>query len=115
MSPVGKNGAGIVLTDMQRLSWLRLIRTENVGPTTFIELIKRFGTADRALEELPALIARSGRKALQIASISQAEAEYAKLTAHGARLLCLGEPDYPAALRAADAPPPVLTVIGNFL
>lgn len=113
MSPAIKNGAGIVLTDMQRLSWLRLIRTENVGPSTFLELIKRFGTAERAVEELPALVARSGRKALHIASISQAEAEYAKLTAHGARLVCLGEPDYPAALRAADAPPPVLTVIGN--
>lgn len=113
MSPVSNNGAGIALTDMQRLSWLRLIRTENVGPSTFIELIKRFGTADRALDELPTLVARSRRKSIQITSLQQAEAEMAKLTAFGARLVCLGEPDYPAALRAADAPPPVLTVVGS--
>jgi len=25
-------GAGIVLTDAQRLAWLQLIRSENVGP-----------------------------------------------------------------------------------
>ena len=113
MSPADHSGAGIVLTDQQRLSWLRLIRTENVGPSTFIELIKRFGTADRALDELPALVARSGRKSIKITSVAQAEAEFAKLTNFGARLVCLGEPDYPAALRAADAPPPVLTVVGS--
>ena len=44
MSPADHSGAGIVLTDQQRLSWLRLIRTENVGPSTFIDLIKRFGS-----------------------------------------------------------------------
>ena len=113
MTPADKSAGGIVLTDQQRLCWLRLIRTENVGPTTFIELIKRFGTADRALDELPALVARSGRRPIQIASQSQAEAEIAKLNAYGGRLICLGEPDYPAALRAADAPPPVLSVRGN--
>ena len=113
MTPADKSAGGIVLTDQQRLCWLRLIRTENVGPTTFIELIKRFGTADRALDELPALVARSGRRPIQIASQSQAEAEIAKLNACGGRLICLGEPDYPAALRAADAPPPVLSVRGN--
>ena len=113
MSPADHSGAGIVLTDQQRLSWLRLIRTENVGPSTFIDLIKRFGTADRALDELPALVARSGRKSIKITSVAQADAEFAKLTNFGARLVCLGEPDYPAALRAADAPPPVLTVVGS--
>ena len=113
MTPADKSAGGIVLTDQQRLCWLRLIRTENVGPTTFIELIKRFGTADRALDELPALVARSGRRPIQIASQSQAEAEIAKLNACGGRLICLGEPDYPAALRAADAPPPVLSVRRN--
>ena len=88
MTPADKSAGGIVLTDQQRLCWLRLIRTENVGPTTFIELIKRFGTADRALDELPALVARSGRRPIQIASQSQAEAEIAKLNACGGRLIC---------------------------
>ena len=113
MSPPDTPPAGIELTDQQRLAWLRLIRSENVGASTFIELIKLYGTASQALEELPGLVAHSGRKPVQITSLAQAEAEYGKLRTHGARLICLGEPDYPAALHAVDAPPPVLSVIGN--
>ncbi|MEP4114342.1 MAG: DNA-protecting protein DprA, partial [Nitratireductor sp.] len=48
----GAAGAGR-LSDRQRLSWLRLIRTDNVGPATFRDLINRFGSAERALEALP--------------------------------------------------------------
>ncbi|MEP1516132.1 MAG: DNA-protecting protein DprA, partial [Nitratireductor sp.] len=54
----GAAGAGR-LSDRQRLSWLRLIRTDNVGPATFRDLINRFGSAERALEALPGLM-RSG-------------------------------------------------------
>ena len=31
----------------------RMIRTENVGPATFRDLINRFGSAEAALEMLP--------------------------------------------------------------
>ena len=41
------------LSDRQRLNWLRLIRTPNVGPATFRDLINRFGSAESALEILP--------------------------------------------------------------
>jgi len=44
---------GIRLTDAQRVDWLRLIRSENVGPATFRELINHFGSAETALEMLP--------------------------------------------------------------
>ncbi|MEP2685084.1 MAG: DNA-processing protein DprA [Qipengyuania citrea] len=101
------------MTDVQRLAWLQLIRSENIGATTFIELIKRFGTATRALQELPDLVARSGRKPIKVTSPAEAERELEKIYTLGARLVCLGEPGYPAALRAAEAPPPVLTVFGN--
>ncbi|RUX83327.1 DNA-protecting protein DprA, partial [Mesorhizobium sp. M7A.F.Ca.CA.004.08.1.1] len=42
--------AGPRLSDRQRLSWLRLIRTKNVGPASFRDLINRFGSAEAALE-----------------------------------------------------------------
>ncbi len=45
------------LSDRQRINWLRLIRTENVGPATFRDLINRFGSAEIALEMLPELTA----------------------------------------------------------
>jgi len=38
------------LTDAQRIDWLRLIRSDNVGPRTFRSLIKHFGSARTALE-----------------------------------------------------------------
>ena len=113
MSPDLTPRFGIELSDNQRLAWLRLIRSENIGPITFIELIKRFGTASRALEALPDLTARSRGKSVRIASHSEAEAELSRIQSIGARLVCLGEPDYPLALRAVEASPPVLTVLGS--
>ena len=50
----------IHLTDEQRLDWLRLIRSQNVGPRTFRALINHFGGARAALEALPSLARRGG-------------------------------------------------------
>ncbi|HEY8137604.1 MAG TPA: DNA-protecting protein DprA, partial [Methylocystis sp.] len=47
------------LSDGQLLDWLRLIRSENIGPRTFRELVNRYGGASAALEALPELVARS--------------------------------------------------------
>ena len=49
------------LTDAERLDWLRLSRTEGVGPVAFRELLRRFGNAAKALEALPQLAKRAGR------------------------------------------------------
>jgi len=106
--------SGVKLNDNQRLAWLRLIRSDNIGPVTFRELINQFGTAEQALEALPELLARSGgrRKNLQIASRDSIEREIDIANRHGARFIGLGEPDYPAALKMADGPPPMIAVKG---
>ncbi len=104
---------GIPLADTQKIAWLRLIRSENVGPATFMELIRRFGTASNALEALPELAARGRGKKIKIASKDEAEREREQIDRLGATIVCLGEPDYPTALRAADAPPPLITVKGS--
>jgi hypothetical protein len=49
---------GARLSEEQRLDWLRLIRTENVGPRTFRALINQFGGAAAALEALPGIARR---------------------------------------------------------
>jgi DNA processing protein len=36
---------GVRLSDERRLDWLRLIRSENVGPRTFRALINHYGGA----------------------------------------------------------------------
>ena len=105
---------GTSLTDAQRLDWLRLIRSENIGPRTFRSLINQFGGARAALDALPELVRRaSAGRRIKIASLEECERELAAISRIGARLIALGESDYPAALRAVDAPPPLLIVRGQ--
>ena len=63
------------LTDEQRLAWLRLIRSENIGPRTFQGLVNRYGGAAAALEALPGIARKTGRPGLKIASREEAERE----------------------------------------
>lgn len=103
---------GKVLSHEQRLAWLRLIRTENVGPQSFRQLVNREGSAEAAIEALPRLTSRLGIKP-RICSRAEAEEELAALEAMGGRLIASGEPDYPFLLNYIHGPPPVLSVIGN--
>ena len=96
---------GIRLSDSQRLSWLRLIRSENVGPVTFRHLIARYGSASAALEMLPELVRRGGgRRPIRIASLDEARREMAMAARMGAVFTGIGEPDYPPYLRHAGNP-----------
>lgn len=98
----------------QRLACLRLIRSDNVGPVTFRELINHFGGAVQALEALPELSRKGGRRqALRICPRGVAEAELEAAGNIGARPIFTIEPGYPPALAAVDAPPPLLYVKGN--
>ena len=102
------------LTDEQRIDWLRLIRSTNVGPTTFRQLLNRFGTAHNALDALPELTRRGGAKSIPaIATRDQAIAELEELDRMGARMVALGEPDYPVLLAHIHAPPPLLAIYGS--
>ena len=101
------------LSERQKLAWLRLIRSENVGPATFLTLINRFGGAEAALEALPDLAARGGSRRIRIASEADAQAEWATAERLGARFVCRGEPDYPAILNVTEAAPPVLAIMGD--
>jgi DNA processing protein len=105
---------GAVLPDAERLAWLRLARTENVGPVTFHQLLRHYGSATAALEALPGLARRGGRAPpLRLASVAQAERELAAHARLDARLIAWGEPDYPARLAALDDAPPLVTVKGD--
>ena len=67
--------AAIRLTDRQRLDWLRLSRSDNVGPRTFRELLNLYGSAAAALEALPELAQRGGSRSIRIATLAEAERE----------------------------------------
>ncbi|MGH7092903.1 MAG: DNA-processing protein DprA, partial [Stellaceae bacterium] len=93
---------------------MRLVRTETVGPVTFYALLRRFGSAGEALAQLPHL-PRGGNGGRPVSALPRAEAEreLAALDRLGARLVCWGEPDYPALLAEIDDAPPVLSVLGD--
>jgi DNA processing protein len=98
----------------ERLACLRLIRSDNVGPVTFRELVRHFGSAGKALDALPELSRRGGRRQpLHVCTRAAAEAELEAAVRIGARLLFVIEPAYPSALAAIDAAPPVLYAKGN--
>jgi len=106
--------AGPRLSDRQRLAWLRLIRTQNVGPASFRDLINRFGSAEAALEILPELMISGGANRIaRIPSVAEAEAELEAARRAGARFVGIGEPDYPPQLKNMDHPPPLLAVKGE--
>lgn len=101
------------LSQTEQLDWLRLIRSENVGPITFYKLLERFGTAKNALKAIPDLAKKGGKRQIKVCTPSRAEDELEKLTGLGGRLICRGEPDYPPLLAQIEDAPPVISVLGH--
>lgn len=101
------------LSEADRLAWLRLIRSENIGPVTFADLLAHCGSAQKALELLPDLSRRGGRKSYRLCTREAAEEELEAHARIGARLVARDDHDYPPHLRHIDGPPPLLSVLGG--
>jgi len=110
-------GGNKVLTELspeQRRDWLRLIRTENVGPVTFRRLLNRFGSAAAALDNLPRLSQMGGRSApLTPPSLTRIEDEIATTEQLGGRFVAMGETGYPDLLNYIAGAPPLLMIKGG--
>lgn len=102
-----------VLPEAERTARLRLARTDRIGPVTFSQLLKRFGSAEQAIRALPDLAKRHGRTAYTVPPPSLIEDEIAAGDRIGARLIVLGDADYPASLTTIDPPPPLLWTRGD--
>jgi DNA processing protein len=101
------------LTDEQRIDWLRLIRSDNVGPRTFRSLVNHFGSARTALDRLPDLARRGGAaRQMRICSEDDAKTEIAAGKDIGVSLAAPGEAGYPPRLALIDDAPPLLGVRG---
>src|SRR5215470_3483271 len=112
--PESSNTEGAALTDAQRLDWLRLIRSDHVGPRTFRALLKHYGGARSALAALPDLARRGGAsRPPRVQSRTEAERELAAAAALGVSMVGLCESDYPQRLKMIDDAPPLLAVRGN--
>jgi len=100
-------------TEDDRLSWLRLIRSRKVGPSTFHRLIAEHGSAKAALEALPEMARSAGVRDYEPCPPSVAQAELAAGHKAGARLVCWGTHDYPLELADLPDAPPVLWLRGR--
>jgi DNA processing protein len=113
-TPVTNDGEAARLPDEQRLDWLRLIRSDNVGPRTFRTLLNHCGSARAALAALPHLARRGGAtRAARVCSREDAERELGAAKALGVTFVAIGEPDYPQRLQMIDDAPPLFAVRGN--
>ncbi len=105
---------GRLLDDEQRLDWLQLSRSENVGPVLFFQLVNRFGSAAAALEALPEISRRAGRREpVRIYPRERAMADLERAERIGARFVARGEAGYPPLLRHVAGPPPLLCIRGR--
>ena len=103
----------MILNRMEKLAWLRLARTPQVGPVTFANLIARFGTAEAAIAELPRLAERGGAKTFVLPPKEDISRELDLLEAIGGRMIASCEAEFPRGLAALDPPPPVISVFGQ--
>lgn len=105
-------GAQPVLSQAEAFARIRLLRSPNIGPISYRQLLARFGTAAAALDALPDLASR-GRAAYRPASAESIEREVLAVRAAGARYLFHDQSDYPALLGELDSAPPILTCRGR--
>jgi DNA processing protein len=96
-----------------QIARLRLIRSENIGPVTYFQLLARFGSASAALSAIPDLAARGGGRAPRLASRASVEREIEQVARLGARYLFLGQGLYPSLLAEIETAPPAMIVKGH--
>ena len=100
------------LSQDEAFARIRLLRSPNIGPVSYAQLLARFGTAAEALEALPELGKKGGRQ-YRAAPSDRIEREVDGVRKAGAKYLFHDQPDYPALLAQIDGAPPILTWRGD--
>ena len=102
----------ITLSRDEAFARINLLRSPNIGPISYRQLLRRFGDARQALAALPDLAGRGGG-AYRPASTARIEAEIAAVRGAGARYLFHDAAEYPALLGELESAPPILIVRGD--
>ena len=98
----------------EKLQWLRLYRTENIGPISFFHLLKRYGSASEAIERLPEMTRWSkGTTQLRIPTLDEIKYEYQAHEAQGYHLISYMDPLYPSFLKEIQDAPPFMSAYGR--
>lgn len=101
------------LTQEEAFARIRLLRSANIGPVSYAQLLLRFGSAREAIEALPDLAARGAKRNYHAAPRERIEREVQAARKAGARYLFHDQPDYPANLAALEGAPPIVTMRGD--
>ncbi len=107
------NVAPHALSNVEKRAWLRLARTDKVGPITFRQLLARYGSAQAALQALPDLARAGGARSFVMPTWPTIDDEIARVHKAGGTFVFLSDPAYPRALSFIEDAPPVLTVLGH--
>ncbi len=102
----------MTLSQTEAFARIRLLRSPNVGPVSYVQLIARFGSAMAAIEALPDVV-RRGRGDYRPAPVDRIEAEIAAVRKAGARYLFHDQPDFPALLGEIESAPVIVTCRGD--
>ena len=97
------------MKDDEFIAWVRLSRTEGIGPITFRKLIQKYKSAHAAIDALPHV----STKKFNIFSFDKAKEEIEKTLSLKGKMLTLLDMDYPALLKQIDDAPPVISVLGS--
>jgi DNA processing protein len=100
------------LDQAEAFARIRLLRSPNIGPVSYAQLLARFGSAVQALAALPDIGKRGGR-AYRAAPVETIEREVEAVRRAGAKYLFHDQPDYPPLLAQLDSAPPILTWRGD--
>ena len=101
------------LSQEEAFARIQLLRSANIGPVSYAQLLRRFGNARDAVEALPDLAARGAKRNYKAAPRERVEREVQAARKAGARYLFHDQPDYPANLAAMDGAPPIVTMRGD--
>jgi DNA processing protein len=103
------------MSEQELIDWIRLIGTENVGPSTFRYLLRRYGSAGEALKALPGIAKRGGKRSdIVIPDMQFAEDQVQKAVQNNVKILMWDDSEYPTCLKSIESSPPILYVKGHF-
>ncbi|AKM07098.1 DNA-processing protein DprA [Pelagerythrobacter marensis] len=100
------------ISQAEAFARIRLLRSPNIGPVSYAQLLARFGDAATALAALPDIGSQRGRP-YRAAPENAIAREIEAVRSAGARYLFHDQPGYPSLLARIDGAPPILTFRGD--
>ncbi len=98
--------------EQERIAWIRLARSNNIGTKTFVRLLDTYGGATNAIDNIIKVAAQFKAK-IKIITEKQVHTELKKVDNFGASMLIPIDPNYPKQLLNVADLPLILTVKGN--